>query len=540
MSLFSILTKPSMILPILATLGIALYCLHRLFIKPYFSPLKHLPSPNQGSILFRLLHEPKVPEIEKWIDELPHQGLIRYRGVFNEERIFIASPEAAQDLLFSNAYRFVKPELQWILANNIAGHGLLIQEGEQHKQARKRFNPVFSPVQMKKWFPTFWKAAVNGIELLPEHTTNMESSVISDHIEGSMRGVASIIELVSAASIDMIGRFGFNTEFQALQRIGKGKSTKGSPDPKVRFGRAYIEMFKTTKRGQFTLRAASLIGPQIALKLPLRAVNTIHSIMNLVRATAEDVVAEHERNFVKYADDPDADMLTLIMRTGHFSHQDLVEQTVHFFAAATETVAGSTCWAIHLLSRHLDIQERLRKEIREQIPSPYLSTEQDVSQSQFHNLKYLNAVTNEVLRYHSINTLLWREPVEETTLMGEPIRKGTKIVFSPWALNRDPVHWGPDSRAFNPERWIDNPTGGADHRYSFLTFGGGPRRCVGEQYARDQLSCLVASLVGRYEFTPVDPCNGSDEGQEIGDNFALTLFKIYSGWKLNVRKVPGW
>ncbi|PNP53269.1 hypothetical protein FNYG_15757 [Fusarium nygamai] len=368
----------------------------------------------------------------------------------------------------------------------------------------------------------------------------MESSLMSDHIEGSMRGVASIVELVSAASIDIIGRFGFKTEFQTLEKIGKGKSTKGSHDPKVRFGRAYIEMFKTTKRGQLTLRAASLIGPKIALKLPLRAVNTIHSIMNLVRATAEDVVAEHEANFVKYADDSDADMLTLIMRTGHFSHQDLVKQTVHFFAAATETVAGSTYWAIHLLSRHPDIQERLRKEIREHIPSPYSSSEQYVSQSQFHNLKYLNAVTNEVLRYHSINTLLWREPVEDTTLMGEPIRKGTKIVFSPWALNRDPVHWGPDSRAFNLERWIDNPTGGADHRCSFLTFGGGPRRCVSEQYARDQLSYLVTSLIGRYEFTPVDPCNGSDKGQEIGDNFALTLFKIYSGWKLNVRKVPGW
>ncbi|KAF9760966.1 hypothetical protein IL306_004034 [Fusarium sp. DS 682] len=534
MSLLSTIALPS-----LATLAIALYCIHRLFIKPHLSPLRYLPSPKQGPVLFRLLHEPKVPEIENWIDELPHQGLIRYLGVFNEERILIASPDAAQELLFSNAYRYVKPELQWILANNIAGHGLLIQEGEQHKQARKRFNPVFSPAQMKKFFPTFWKVAVRGIELLPEHTTKMESSVMSDHIESSMRGVAGIVELASAASIDIIGRFGFKTEFQTLDKIGKRKSHKSSHDPKVRFGRAYIEMFKTTKRGQLTLRAASLIGPKIALKLPLRAVNTIHSIMNLVRATAEAVVAEHEANFVAYEHDPNPDMLTLIMRTGHFSHQDLVQQTVHFFAAATETIAGSTCWAIHLLSRHPDIQERLRKEIREHIPSPY-SSEQDVSQTQFHNLKYLNAVTNEVLRYHSINTLLWREPVEDTTLMGESIRKGTKIVFSPWALNRDPVHWGPDSRVFNPERWMDDPTGGADHRYSFLTFGGGPRRCVGEQYARDQLSCLVASLIGRYEFSPLDPCNGSDEGQEIGDNFALTLFKIYSGWKLYARKVPGW
>ncbi|KAF4446717.1 hypothetical protein F53441_9650 [Fusarium austroafricanum] len=532
MSLLIPFAKPSLLFPILATLGIVLYCINRLFLKPYFSPLRHLPSPKQGSVLLRLLHEPKVSELEKWIDELPHQGLIRYLGVFNEERILVASPEAAQDLLFSNVYKTVKPELQWILANNIAGHGLLILEGDQHKQARKRFNPVFSPAQMKKWFPMFWNVAVDGIRLLPE------LAELSDMSDDSMRGVVGIIELVSAASIDIIGRFGFHTEFKTLERITKGKSTKASKDPKDRFGRAYIEMFKTTKRGQLTLRAASLIGPKIALKLPLRAVKTIKSIMALVYATAEDLVVEHKQNFAKYAEDLDPDMLTLVMKTGHFSHQELVEQTVHFFAAATETVAGTACWAIHLLSRHPDIQDRLRKEIRDQIPSPCSS--RDVSQSQFHNLKYLNAVTNEVLRYHSINTLLWREPVEDMVLMGQPICNGTKVVFSPWVLNRDPARWGPDSRVFDPDRWLDNPSGGGDHRYSFLTFGGGPRRCVGEQYARDQLSCLVASLIGRYEFTPIDACHGSDEGQEIGDDFALTLFKIYSGWKLNVRMVPGW
>ncbi|KAF5026346.1 hypothetical protein F66182_1554 [Fusarium sp. NRRL 66182] len=540
MSSLDTLVKPARILPILVSLGITFYCLYKILIKPHLSPLRHIPSPNQGSILFRLIHEPKVPEIERWMDELPHEGLIRYFGIFNQERILAASPEAAQDLLVSNAYKFVKPELQWLLANNIAGHGLLILEGEQHKQARKTFNPVFSPAQMKKCFPILWRAAVDTANALPDHTSQTESLIGSHHIKASMHGVASIISLISAASIDMIGRFGFKTEFQTLERFGRGRNKQVSEDPKARFGRAYIQMFKTTKRGQLTLRAASLIGPKIALKLPLRAVKTIDSIMQLVRDTAEDVVAEHERGFDKYTADPDADMLTQIMRTGQFSRQELIEQTVHFFAAATETVVGSTCWAIHVLSRHPDIQERLRREIRESIPSPYHSTDNEIDQSQIHSLKYLRAVSNEIFRYHSINTLLWREPVESAVLMGEMIPKGTQIVFSPWALNRDPAHWGPDARTFNPERWMDAPSGGADHKYSFLTFGGGPRRCVGEQYARDQLSCLVASLVGRFEFTPLDGACGTDEGQEIGDNFALTLFKIYSGWKLNVRKVPGW
>ncbi|KAF5676849.1 cytochrome P450 monooxygenase monooxygenase [Fusarium denticulatum] len=318
------------------------------------------------------------------MDNLPHQGLIRYTGVFNQERIYVASPEVAQELLSSNAYKSIKPELQWILANNIAGHGLLIQEGDQHGQARKRFNPVFSPAQMKKWFPTMWNLAVDAVDLLPQH---IKREPFAPH------GVVGIIELVSAASIDIIGRFGFSTEFQTLQR--------------VRFGKAYIEMFKTTKRGQATLRAASLIGPQIALKLPLRAVKTINSIMALVRATAEDITADHERNFEKY--------VGRIWLSRLFTSL-LLQQRLWLVLRA----GPCTC--------SLDIL--IFKTVCEQ--------RSEDSQSPLHNLKYLNAVTNEVLRYHSINTLLWREPTQDITVAGEPIPKGTKIVFPPWALNRDP------------------------------------------------------------------------------------------------------
>ncbi|KAH7305682.1 cytochrome P450 [Rhexocercosporidium sp. MPI-PUGE-AT-0058] len=529
---------------ILLLVGTCIYIIFSLLIKPLRSPLRHLPSPNQGSVWLRLLHEPRVPEIEKWMDTLPHCGLIRYHGIFNRERLFVASPKAAKDLLTTSAYKSIKPELQWLLANNIAGEGLLIQEGEAHKQARKRFNPIFSPARMKEWFPSLWHTTIEAIEALPQQTEETSLRLAGDSLDKPREGVTSILKLVSAASIDMIGHFGFNVNFNTLKSIGpqKREVAAASQDPTVKFGRAYIGMFKTTKRGQLTLEAASIIGAKLALKLPIPAVRTIDGIMGLVRQTAEHIVVGHKQALVSDEGGklPKDDMLTSLTKTGHFSHGDLVEQTVHFLAAATETVAGSVCWAVHLLSRHPDVQAHLRDEVRENIPSPHDTTSEPVSDTQFRNLKYLNAVVQEVLRYHSINTLLWREFVEPATIAGVLIPTHTSIVFSPWALNRDPAHWGPDARCFVPERWLDDPSGGADHSYSFLTFGGGPRRCVGEQYARDELLCMIAGLIGRYEFTPIAPQMGTDEGQEIGDNFALTLFKIMEGWKLNVKEIPGW
>lgn len=162
-SIFSTRPLPLSGLLILLAVGICLYSLLRLFTAHLTSQFPHLPAPNQGPVWCRLIHEPRVSEIEKWVDELPHKGLIRYYGIFNRERIFVASPEAARDLLTTNAYRFIKPQLQWTLANNISGEGLLIQEGKVHKEARKRFNPAFSPTMMKTWFPSLWRSTVEAL-----------------------------------------------------------------------------------------------------------------------------------------------------------------------------------------------------------------------------------------------------------------------------------------------------------------------------------------------------------------------------------------
>ncbi|TDZ27830.1 Cytochrome P450 monooxygenase FUM15 [Colletotrichum spinosum] len=495
----------------------------------------------------RLLHEPRLPEIERWIDCIPNKGLIRYHGLYNRERIFVTSPEAAKEFLTVAAYNFVKPQLQTNLSELISGRGLLTLEGEEHKQVRKRLNPASSQANLRAWFPWLWKTAIDAANSIPHHTKVDDDSDMDGNSYNRSAGVTSIQIPIAAASIDMIGHFGYNVTFDTVRTMASSKlssEARHSGNRKKRFSRAFIHLFKTTRHGQYTLELASIIGPGIALKVPLRAVKTIKSIMGLFYDMMREVVEEHQR--VESADDKSAqeptDMLTHAIRSGAFSHADLVEEGVHMISGGTETSIGTATWAMHLLSRHPEVQHRLREEIRANIPSPHDEAgTQSVEQAHLRKLPYLNAVANEVLRFHSVNGLLWRDCVKPTTVAGVPIPRGTTMVFSPWALNRDPKHWGPDARVFNPDRWIESPsTGGADHSYSFLTFGGGPRRCIGEQYARDQLLCVICAYIGRYELSPLDPNDGTDEGTEIGDNFALTLFKILDGWKLHTKTIPGW
>jgi cytochrome P450 len=74
----------------------------------------------------------------------------------------------------------------------------------------------------------------------------------------------------------------------------------------------------------------------------------------------------------------------------------------------------------------------------------------------------------------------------------------------PGAINRSPDLWGPNASEFVPDRWISldgkpNNNGGAQSNYSQLTFLHGPRSCIGKDFAKAELRCLVAAWVGAFE-----------------------------------------
>jgi hypothetical protein len=101
----------------------------KLGLRSYSSRLKYVPCPDQGVFLFRLWYEPNAAEIERWLNEVPHNGLLRYHGFYNEERIFVAGPEAVKDFLVTGAYKFVKPVAQRTMIANVGGpYGLLALE----------------------------------------------------------------------------------------------------------------------------------------------------------------------------------------------------------------------------------------------------------------------------------------------------------------------------------------------------------------------------------------------------------------------------
>jgi cytochrome P450 len=195
-------------------------------------------------------------------------------------------------------------------------------------------------------------------------------------------------------------------------------------------------------------------------------------------------------------------------------------------------------WACYLLCQNPAAQTRLRDEIRTWIPSAGHA----VAWGDLEAMPYLNGVCQEVLRLYPTVPATIREAIRDTFVTGVRVPKGTRVLLCPYAINRSPDFWGPDAEAFLPDRWIDsddkghsvvNHHGGTSTHVSQLTFLHGPRSCIGKDFARAELRCAVAAVVGRFALAMQDPT------QEIHVSGAVTS-KPREGMALRLTKLEGW
>jgi cytochrome P450 len=209
---------------------------------------------------------------------------------------------------------------------------------------------------------------------------------------------------------------------------------------------------------------------------------------------------EHEKN----------DIVSVALASGDVIDPALmVDLVMTLIQGGQESTAATFQWAMFELGRSPDMQRRLRAESREHLaPSLESATGANIA-----DLPYLSAVCNEALRYYPYMPIMLKQAVRDTSVAGERIPKGTIIVYSAYTINRDKGMWGDDADIFDPERWMRPgaaKTGGATTNYALTTFGHGPRGCIGQNFARIFLPCLVAAVVGRYE---IELTNGSEAGR---------------------------
>lgn len=189
---------------------------------------------------------------------------------------------------------------------------------------------------------------------------------------------------------------------------------------------------------------------------------------------------------------------------------DIPAYMVEMLAAGSSTTSHTAAFACHILTRHPDAQESLRKELQEAFPDV---ENMDITQSM--DLPFLDGVIRETMRmYPMIPGPLERYITREVEMSGKKIPKG--VVASTAAYNQgrlESVY--PDANSWRPERWID-----ADERMklNWTPFGHGSRSCPGSNLAMTELKYMLALIFRK--FGVVMPPGQEEDVLEMADVFA--------------------
>ncbi|EUC50116.1 hypothetical protein COCMIDRAFT_1291 [Bipolaris oryzae ATCC 44560] len=189
--------------------------------------------------------------------------------------------------------------------------------------------------------------------------------------------------------------------------------------------------------------------------------------------------------------------------------KELRDQCLNVLLAGRDTTACCLTWTLRLLARHPQVLERLRTEIEEVVgigehaPQP--------TRADLKKMRYLDLVLKEVLRLYPSVPVNSRAALKTTTLPvgGGPdgkspilVRKGEAVGYCVYAMHRRKDIYGEDALEFRPERWEDGQLL-RDVGYGYLPFNGGPRVCLGQEFALLEAGYTVARLVQKFPFLTV-------------------------------------
>lgn len=272
----------------------------------------------------------------------------------------------------------------------------------------------------------------------------------------------------------------------------------------------------TVFRGMYR-RMVLPLGPLYRLPLPVnRAFNRALADMHLL---VDEVIAERRASGRK----PD-DLLTVLLtaeddRGEPIGEQEIHDQVIAILTAGGESVGATIMWLLHTLVNHPEHADRIHAEV-ESVTGGKPVTFDDVR-----GLTHTNNVVVETMRLRPSVWVLTRRAVTETELGEWRIPAGADIIYSPYAIQRDPRSY-PDHLAFDPDRWL--PQRAKDvPKYAMSPFSVGNRKCPADHFSMALLSLFTAAVAARFRLERVA---GSDDSPRIG----ITLRPR----KLLVRPVP--
>jgi cytochrome P450 len=368
-------------------------------------------------------------------------------------RVYLAShPELIEQVLVTQSKHFIK-HFAMRLNPMVLGKGLLTSEGDFWLRQRRLSQPMFLKSRILSYAPPMVAATER---LLGEWQAGEKRDIHQEMMKVTLAIAAKTL---------------FNAEVgSAAQSVAEAMDV---------MQRNFVERFN------------SIWPVPIWIPTPgnLRARRATRQLDDVIYR----IIRQRRKDNIDHGD-----LLSILLRardeddgTG-MTDQQLRDEALTLFLAGHETTALVLSWTWYLLANHPEAEQRLWTEL-DAVLGGRLPTADD-----WPKLKFTEMIVLESMRLYSPAYVIGREATVDCAIGGYHVPRGTTILMSPWVVQRD-ARFFDEPNAFRPERWGEERMKSLP-KFAYFPFGGGPRVCIGQQFAMMELVLIVATLAQKVRF----------------------------------------
>ncbi|KAL7120145.1 hypothetical protein ACP275_02G105600 [Erythranthe tilingii] len=355
--------------------------------------------------------------------------------------------------------------------DKLLAQGVAAYETDKWAKHRKLLNPAFHLDKLKNMVPSFYLSCGDMLckweKIVP--------------IEGSCE--LDVWPYLQTMSSDAISRTAFGSNYEEGRKIFELQ--------REQFGHVLSTLQKLYIPGwRFLPTKTNRRMKEIAKEIESSIIGLINKRLQIIEAgetNSDDLLGILLESNSKEIQDSGNDY--------GMSLRDVVEECKLFYIAGQETTSALLVWTMILLSKHSDWQARAREEVLQ-----VLKTDHKPDFQELNRLKIVTMIFHEVMRLYPPVVMLGRTVDTKTTIGNLTLPAGVQLFLPTILLQHDCKIWGDDAKEFNPERFSEGVFNAKKGKFTYFPFGGGPRVCIGQNFAMLEAKTALAMILRHYSF----------------------------------------
>ena len=471
-----------LILYILATILVGCFALALCFLGYLYYVHKindHLPGPPRssfiwghfpdfwkyqattGKMMLEFLLEKRLEYGPIFILFFLHRPLVWLGDASYLRHVFVNN----QGSLVKNPYHFLK--VGFVYGERGVGYGLVTNTNETlWRKRRQLMNPAFHRKCLKDFVSNF------------NNVCDMFLTRMNTVVDGGKP--TSMVQEFANVTLEVISQVSFNINTNAIE------------DPNSPFPQA-IRRYLMGVQDNIVNPLPSTLLAIFQFKMFQNATKREQiDAARFLRKFSSNCITSRMKDIADNKSVPD-DLLSLLIKDGSLSLDDIIDEFLTIFIAGQETTANSLSFALYEIIRNPHVEEKLLNEVNE-----VLGERDYIDFDDLTKLKYLGQVLEEALRKYPVAPSLGRVLTKDIKVGGYHIPKGNEIITRQLLFTMNPEIWK-NPEVFDPDRFLDAKSI-PDLNMIQFPFSIGAHTCIGQTFAKFESKVILARLLQRFQF----------------------------------------